>query len=101
MSYVIEKDQGIVGFIIGQLMNWHDDGYFEIIELCVKRDSKRQGYGSVLLRHLEGALLNKGVTSMILITQHGNEAWDFYLDKGFNKMDDMVLMNKFLDTPSS
>ena len=96
ISFLIERDEEIVGFIIGHIMNWHDNGYLEIVELCIKATAKRSGLGTGLLRHIEASARDQGITSIILITKHGDEAWEFYRKNGYEQMDGMILMKKEL-----
>lgn len=49
IAYILENNTIIIGFVIGQLVQFDDGLVFELLELLVFKEHQNYGYGSILL----------------------------------------------------
>ena len=82
------------GLIWGQKKQHYNGMHFHIEEFCVKTPEQNKGFGSALLKALEGALSEIGVSNIYLITSKGDKTEGYYSKRGFVSSDNMVLMTK-------
>lgn len=93
-SYIAIQNGIIVAFVIGTIMNWHDSGYYEIKELCVKNEYKRNGLGTKLIKYVEEELKLIGVSNIMLFTTKNSEANQFYRKNGYSIFEEMEILQK-------
>ena len=62
------------------------DGAAKIEDLSVSAKKQRQGYGTVILKSLIGTALNKGASTIYLVTDEDETAKEMYLKNGFAKI---------------
>ena len=82
------------GLIWGQKKQHYNGTHFHIEEFCVKTPEQNKGFGSKLLKALEEALSEIGVSNIYLITSKGDKTEGYYSKRGFVSSDNMVLMTK-------
>ena len=90
------------GLICGQKKQYYNGTHFHIEEFCVKTSEQNKGFGSALLKSLEKALSEIGVSNIYLITSKGDKTEGYYSKRGFVSSDNMILMTKhsFCETES-
>ena len=81
VGFVARDDRGICGVLLGRLDRWRHHDAFTIEELYVR--DQRRGIGSALLVHAERHLLERGVTSISLVTRDDTPASAFYAKHGY------------------
>jgi ribosomal-protein-alanine N-acetyltransferase len=95
----LQQDRGVVLVVeddasayittgTSQIVGWCACRYLvpeaELLKIAVHKSTRRQGLASLLLNHLEGSLVNKGVETLILEVRSQNQsALNFYMKNGF------------------
>jgi aminoglycoside 6'-N-acetyltransferase I len=77
----LEADGDPVGFALGHLERSGKDDHFQLQEMCVRTDMRRQGHGTRLLEALRDQV--GPVTHWYLLTARGSAASSFYERNGF------------------
>lgn len=87
--FVYEKDE-LIGFII----IWESDEYGQIIDLVVKDDDRRKGYGKDLIEYSIDYLKSINVKSLSLeVSENNKRAIKLYKKMGFKK--ERILKNYY------
>lgn len=73
----------IVGFIIGARKKWWSGDIYYLYEMCVDESYQGEGLGSKLMEDAKTALLEKGFSSIVLLTERTFPAAHFYKKQGF------------------
>ncbi|OGN72609.1 MAG: hypothetical protein A2X25_13485 [Chloroflexi bacterium GWB2_49_20] len=85
------------GQIVGTVLGGFDGRRGIVYHLAVSDPSRKQGIGERLMTELEERLHLKGcIRSYLLVTQDNQDALDFYLKRGWNKLD-LVVMGKDIE----
>lgn len=85
------------GRIIGTVIGGFDGRRGLIYHLAVDRDYQEQGIGTQLMDELEMRLREKGcVRSYLLVTKENESAIRFYVKRGWQHMDHVVIYGKDL-----
>lgn len=93
-GFVVEKDSesesanqngepAIVGFVIGTRKKWWSGDIYYLYEMCVDESYQGEGIGSKLMDDAKAALLEKGFSSIVLLTERTFPAAYFYQKQGF------------------
>ena len=62
-------------------------------DLCIDPTRQRKGYGSAMISLLRKEALSLGCDCIMLSTQRGYPAHDFYLKNGFTEVDSVQLVS--------
>ncbi|WP_332645865.1 GNAT family N-acetyltransferase [Lysinibacillus sp. 54212] len=89
----VENDE-IIGCILGVHRVWWSGDEFFINEMCVKKQQQNKGIGKSLLNYLIKELDNTKVTNIILLTDRGIPAEEFYKKNGFEELDRIIFLHK-------
>lgn len=89
----MEQDE-IVGLLFGVRKAWWSGDEFFIHEMCVKTTAQKSGIGSQMLNQLVEMLKEEGVQDILLITDRGIPAEEFYKKNGFEEIERVVVMAK-------
>lgn len=92
LGVVCLDGRGPCGFAVGHRLQGPESGSFYLYDLCVKRDVRRRGVGSDLLRSLHRELAGTDVGRVVLLTARGGLAEAFYAKNGYRRDEDVVLM---------
>lgn len=94
LGFYAEEKEEVLGLICGQREIYYDGPRFCIQEFCV--DSRRQGNGcgKRLLEHLSDRLKEEGIHYLYLMTQRGERTQGYYLHRGFETDEDLILMHR-------
>ncbi|MNJ43989.1 Acetyltransferase (GNAT) family protein [compost metagenome] len=68
--------------------------------MCVDRSLQQSGIGSAMLRYLESTLVRKGIENMVLLTNRGIPAEDFYRKNGFGEISRIIFLDKGIGAES-
>ena len=91
---MLNTDNQVIAFAMGDLMRLPDGVTFELEELCVTPNMQGIGYGTQLWMHLEKELRKLGVTNVVLDTLKDSLPERFYLRNGFRRSNRLMHMNK-------
>lgn len=87
-GFVLEADKkseepAIVGFVIGAKKKWWSGDIYYLYEMCVDESYQGEGLGSKLMEDAKASLLDKGFSSIVLLTERTFPAAHFYKKQGF------------------
>ena len=91
-GYVICDGDTIVSMCIGRIMTYLDFKELFIDEFSVHPAYQKQGLGGKLLSFAKEALQQEGVFDMVLNTERGYPAVQFYEKNGFKTLEKIVMM---------
>ena len=86
------------GFVLGNFEPYQKSSHFHVKEMCVKKESQRQGVGKKLINSLHNILESKDVGSAILLTRKGSPAESFYFKCGYKLAESMGLYSREIST---
>lgn len=89
LGVLLEKEDDIVGFALGNTEPFHFGDMFYLREMCVDKNVQHSGYGYKLLDQLEINLKSKKIHSIYLTTDRKIPASKFYQKHGFNFKESM------------
>ncbi|MGL5648374.1 MAG: GNAT family N-acetyltransferase [Clostridium sp.] len=90
----IVEDKKIYGFILGHEEIFYNGKMFSIKEFCTDSNIQGKGYGQKLILELEERVKEKGIKEIILMTTRDEKAEGFYLRRGYEVHDGLVMMGK-------
>ncbi|MED4353308.1 GNAT family N-acetyltransferase [Schinkia azotoformans] len=73
----------IVGFVIGTRKKWWSGDIYYLYEMCMDESYQGEGIGSKLMEDAKSALVSKGFSSIVLLTERTFPAAHFYQKHGF------------------
>lgn len=91
----VENDE-ILGFIFGVHRVWWSGDEFFINEMCVKIQQQNKGIGRALLNHLIKELNHSNISNIILLTDRGIPAEEFYKKNGFKEIERIIFLHKYI-----
>jgi len=77
-------------------MHWCSGTEYYIREFCVKRTAQHRGLGSLFLKKTEDYLRQSQIHSIILSTDVGTPAYDFYIKNEFRELPKSRFFHKSL-----
>lgn len=87
--FLIAEEDGV---IIGSVIGGFDGRRGLMYHLAVAEPFRKQGIGSMLVNELENRLRQKGcIRYYLLVTRDNDEAIQFYKQRGWKPMDELVL----------
>lgn len=89
----IENDE-ILGCILGVNRVWWSGDEFFINEMYVKQQQQNKGIGRALLNHLIKELDNNKINNIVLLTDRGIPAEEFYKKNGFEEIERIIFLHK-------
>ncbi|MEC1638702.1 GNAT family N-acetyltransferase [Schinkia azotoformans] len=82
-SYNQSGKPAIVGFVIGTRKKWWSGDIYYLYEMCMDESYQGEGIGSKLMEDAKSALVSKGFSSIVLLTERTFPAAHFYQKHGF------------------
>lgn len=82
---VAEYEKRIVGFIIFNSSIWYDGLKGYIYEICISKDFRNLGIGSLLMLQIEKYFKNNKVKTISLIAHKKSKSIDFYNNLKYKK----------------
>jgi aminoglycoside 6'-N-acetyltransferase I len=76
----------LLGISLGSIIHWYSGTEYYIRELCIKRTQQHQGIGTIFIKLIEDYLHKNNISSIILSTDIGTPAYDFYTKNNFNEL---------------
>ena len=96
MGFVAEENGEILGAIFGHEKIWWNNSEVFVEEMFITPAMQRKGYGSLLLRQMEGYVKEKHLAGMTLSTNRYAPAPNFYRKNGFVDCQHVLFMAKEL-----
>ena len=93
-GYFVELEGTIIGAILGCVVPFCGQKGFEIKELFVDSKFQGKGIGTKLIERLESELNQSNHKFIILLTARESNAESFYLNKGYQANNKLVLLRK-------
>lgn len=78
IGFILYQDETIIGFSIGQLIQFDDGIVFELNEILIYKQFQNQGYGSLLLEKMEKEAIQNGAFRVQLFSINDDEHHHFY-----------------------
>lgn len=94
VGYVLVEDGVLVGAIYAHEKVWWNNSEVFVEEMFVKPDLQRKGYGTMLLKQVEGYVKDKGLAGITLSTNKYAPAPKFYQKNGFTDCNHVLFMCK-------
>ena len=96
VGFVAEENGEILGAIFGHEKIWWNNSEVFVEEMFITPAMQRKGYGSLLLRQMEGYVKEKHLAGMTLSTNRYAPAPNFYRKNGFVDCQHVLFMAKEL-----
>ena len=94
VGYVALQQDEIVGSIFAREKVWWNNSEVFVEEMFVKPKFQKMGYGSMLLKEIEGYVAEKGLAGITLSTNKYAPAPLFYRKNGFLDCEHVIFMAK-------
>lgn len=94
VGYVLEDDGEIIGGLFAHEKVWWNNSEVFVEEMFIKPELQRNGYGSLLLKQVEGYITEKGLAGITLSTNKYAPAPVFYRKNGFADCEHVIFMAK-------
>ncbi|MGN0641951.1 MAG: GNAT family N-acetyltransferase [Huintestinicola sp.] len=96
VGYVLEDGSEIIGGIFAHEKVWWNNSEVFVEEMFIKPEEQRKGYGTLLLKQVEGYVKEKGLAGITLSTNKYAPAPLFYRSNGFTDCEHVLFMAKEL-----
>jgi aminoglycoside 6'-N-acetyltransferase I len=93
---LLASEREAVGFLLGNVEQWHTGEVFHLREMAVHPGHRRRGIGTSLFERLEVDLRSRAIRSIYLMTAKGEGAEQFYTRAGFRASHRQVVMSRRL-----
>lgn len=94
LGYVGCIDDEVVAISLGMRKPWIHGTEYYIDEFCVSYLHQGKNLGSLFLKVIEEEIEKKDINAIILNTDGGAPAEQFYLKNGFKRLDNLVILVK-------
>lgn len=84
VGLLIEKENNIVGFVLGNVEPFAEGDAFYLREMCIRNEEQGKEYGKRLVASLHSELAAQKVARSYLITRRNGLAATFYLATGYS-----------------
>ena len=90
-AYMLVLDDKTIGIALGLIAPCIGSDYFRLEDICLSPEYQGNGYGSQFIHLISNCVLNENCDSILLGTQRGYPAHNFYLKNGFKEIDTVLL----------
>ena len=90
-AYMLMMDEEIIGIALGLIVPCIDSDYFRLEDICLLPQYQRNGLGGQFIKLISDCVSNEKCDSILLGTQRGYPAHEFYLKNGFKEIDSVLL----------
>ena len=77
----------IKGLSLGNIIHWCSGTEYYIREFFINREDQNKGFGSIFINQIQDYLIGNGIKAMILSTEIGTPAYDFYIKNDFKELE--------------
>jgi len=93
-----DNENNMLGMIIGNSDTFYNCTYFFVKDYFIIPSHQGKGIGTALLNELENRLKIKGIGKIYLSTLRKEQTEGFYLKRGYESWNEMVMMGKTIDS---
>ena len=93
-AYALVLDEEIIGIALGLIVPCVGSDYFRLEDICLSPQYQRKGFGSQFIKLISDCVANENCDSVLLGTQKGYPAHNFYLKNDFQEIDSVLLYRK-------
>ena len=86
--YAIWEAKQLIGVALGFSRPWHRGVEYQLLDLFVAADQQKKGVGTLLLETIKADLSSVDIPHIILETDKGTPAEQFYYHNGFTVQPD-------------
>ena len=94
IGYVAKLDDKIVALSLGMKKPWIEGLEYYIDQLCVVYEMQGKGIGSWFINKIEESIKTQGMNGILLNTERGYPAVEFYKKNGFEILNEMLVLGK-------
>jgi len=86
LSIGLFNNNELLGISLGSIIHWCSGTEYYIREFCINRTQQHKGIGTIFLKLIEEYLHQNNIASILLSTDSGTPAYDFYTKNKFNEL---------------
>ena len=90
-AYMLVLNEEIIGIALGLIIPCIGSDYFRLEDICLSPKYQRNGFGSQFVKLISDCISSKNCDSILLGTQRGYPAHQFYLKNNFQEIDSVLL----------
>lgn len=94
IGYVLHFNQQMAAICIGAKKPWINGMEYYIDQFCVSPHLQNRGIGSLFLHMIEDDIKKHGMNAMLLSTELGFPAENFYVKNGFQRLKNTIILVK-------
>lgn len=94
IGYVAKLDDKIVALSLGMKKPWIEGLEYYIDQFCVGYEMQGKGIGSWFINKIEESIKTQGMNGILLNTERGYPAVEFYKKNGFKILNDILVLGK-------
>lgn len=94
LNFVALEKGELIGLCLGLKKPWINGIEYYIDEFCIKTDLQGRGIGSCFLTEIEAKIRKLGMDGLMLNTEKGVPAAQFYLKNGFHQLSGLIVLGK-------
>lgn len=94
LTFGLYEGGDLVAVSMGHVKHWYSGTEYYIDELCVKTEKQGMGIGSEFVKQIEKELAILEIYNIFLLTEKTVPAFEFYRNRGFTELNDMVAFAK-------
>lgn len=96
LSLGLYDNEVLIAVSLGRIKHWYEGTEYWIDDLAVLPQFQGLGYGSNFIKQMEDYLKQQNISAIVLRTQKGIPAYDFYVKNGFSEKSENVYFDKKL-----
>ncbi len=96
VGYGLESQNRMIAASIGMKKPWINGMEYYIDQFYVKTDWQGKGTGSLFLKLIESEIRTEKMNAIILNTEKGFPAENFYLKNGFRSNEELIILSSFI-----
>lgn len=91
-GFLVENEGKIIGGILSRMGSFMGEYELEVEELFVSSVCQGKGIGSKLISQLSTSAKENGISALVLLTDRGTPAQEFYLKRDFKAKENTLFM---------
>lgn len=90
--WVDEETNSMIGVALGYIKPWYRGREYILDTFFITKKVQSKGYGSQFMTTLKNKLLSKNIEDILLDTDRGMPAENFYIKNGFTTSEESIIM---------
>ena len=86
LSIGLFMNDEMLGISLGSIIHWCSGTEYYIREFCIQRTQQHKGTGTLFINLIEDYLYQNSISSILLSTDIGTPAYNFYIKNEFNEL---------------